>query len=237
MPDAIPLKIIDGAEPGKKKLAEMGAGDVIAAEHLPAVTSNPQLDAHEADTDNPHAVTAAQTGAATELDDLTDVDLSTPPELDNHFQWNGTHMVPVPRKVWGDHYQMIERLDQQSTDEEPTNINDLSQGTFPTSGHYNTLTTPADLPLGDYMLEWTYTWSGESTGEEFLHRMNRDNGAELFGFQQQKPNKSDERNKTMTRHQLVGLQGAHTIRSEFASEKAGEAVYITGGTLSIYRVR
>lgn len=69
MADAIPLKIIDGAAAGEKKLAELVAGDVIPATHLPPLTdpdavTTVEFTAHTGDQTNPHAVTAAQVGAA-----------------------------------------------------------------------------------------------------------------------------------------------------------------------------
>lgn len=152
---------------------------------------------------------------------------------------------------FGDIYVRAVRNDTINTNETPSNPNNILIGTFPRV--YLTLTT-VDIPFVSgsiYEFDASYFWNGDNINQDFLARINRDNGTQFFGFHRQEPKDAlgglnpdapdgsgtNQRYPAFHRRTFLNMNGVHTFRLETASGLFGSFVSMISAQLTFKRVK
>lgn len=148
--------------------------------------------------------------------------------------------------VYGTEYQVVDTSVVSTTTVTPSTVDNITVGTFPEQ--YLTLTT-GSLPLGNYELDVSYSWSFNSATSDFLARLNRNSGIELRGFHRQEPKDAsgsggdtppgsgtNQRHWSSYKLYFSNLSGVQTFDLEFASSSAGVIATMISGTLTFKRV-
>ena len=123
---------------------------------------------------------------------------------------------------------------------ESTDVGTTTSGTFV---EYLSLTT-GTVPAGKYRIGWSYTWSFNSTFDDFEGQVELDDTTQIVLHQQEpKDSGGGGAGGTNQRHLAAGFSyviftssGSHTFDLDFASGDATATAAIHRGALEFWRV-
>lgn len=150
--------------------------------------------------------------------------------------------------VFGSEFQSVSEDTVSNTLSEPSLPNNITSpgSTFPEQ--YLTLTTPAELPAGNYLLTVSYMWNKDGTTEDFIGRIlldgttvlmtHREEPQDSFGAGDADAPSGSGSNQRLPFHQqrVIPLTaGTHIFQLEFATGAAGDEASIIEGNITLWR--
>lgn len=153
---------------------------------------------------------------------------------------------PPSASIYGTQQVIAQRTTSETTNALPTDINDLTVGTFPNT--YLQLTT-AVLPFGNYTLRVCYSWNLNSIADSFLARLNINTFTSFAGLHREYPTNaggsggdtppgSGTSQRYWVSYELTFLNifGTHKFDLEFATSKASVEATMISANMNFHRI-
>jgi len=160
----------------------------------------------------------------------SDVSLGTP-NVGDIFQWNGAAFVPASKPVFGTEFAYVQSLGMSTTTS--------------TAYQQKMRLNLSNLPLGTYLLTWSYQWNHNAIANDFEARIQLDDspGAEFIHKQEPKDSNgssylgsgSDQRH-CASWQVVLSLSGNHFLDLDFRTSSAGVTSAIWNCCMTIWRV-